>query len=955
MIVSIHANRIQLTIGAGLCGLLCNLLPYTLRDGVHLYWGGVFPLLASIALGPQFGLLAALLSQLPATILGVHPLFPVSSALEALAIGYVARRAQNWQHGEGIFWTAFAFPLLTIGLFFALPGHPLMPWAVLLAAPLQAILNVALAIIVLNVLGDREIFRFKLDLAHVRTIRLQLLSGMIVAGIAPFAFLTMEQAKQDERSQRLATTHRMRDIALQSSREIGSYIRQHRTAIVSTALALENGAWKDAQQAQELLARHHQLYPGLLTLLFTDADGLIQASHPLYDREGRRIPAAGISVAGRPYFQQPKQNGQSYVSGAFRGKGFGADPIVAISAPVRDQAGRFAGVVEGSLDLHDFLAWAQELEHREGVRAVLLDQDNVTVFASPAMGLRFLDPVDGPKLAALRQESTNFSHLATLSGHNWRLLLLRPIHQFLDAAAIVYRRTALWTLAAILLAIALVHFAGEFVNAPIEAVVQKLRSMPMDAPHPVEMKLPMGAPREIEGLARNLEIMSAGLAESYHGIRESLDERMRLNEELTRLFGELKQKAADLTQAKLRAEEANHAKAAFLTNISHEIRTPMNGLMGMLAILQDSHLNEEQQRRVQLAQDSASSLLALMNDMLTFSPGDGGSAEVARVEFVPSALVESIFNTYQNRGQDRGVQMSMYVDPSAKDLYLGDPARISQVLTQLVNNALKFTHRGSIRVALLGKNTLDDGREFRFEVSDTGIGVPAALQPRVFDPFTQADSSLTRRHGGAGIGLAVCKKIVGFLGGTMGMRSSEGIGSVFWFQIPLTRARKGTATPSRDPVEAASSAPETLRPRILIVEDNAVNQKVACRLVERGGFDYEIAGNGRIAIERLEASSYDAILMDCQMPEMDGYRATEEIRKRENGAQRVPIIAMTAHAMEGDRERCLQSGMDDYLTKPVNRQELLSVLHRWIGRFKDTTAPNSAAGTSPHLPKPTTP
>ncbi|MBS1827109.1 MAG: response regulator [Acidobacteria bacterium] len=941
-----RANReLQLAVLAGFCGLLCNLLPYTLHEGVYLYWGGLFPILATLALGPVEGMLAAVISQVPAQWYEDHWLSLVTSVAEAALVGFVARRGKSWQHGEGVFWAALACPLLATGFYFALPSHHILAWANLLKGPFQSLLNVAAAVLLLSLLGERELWGHRLELSHVRTIRLQMLSGMIVAAIAPFAFLTMQQARQAEARQKTLTLQRLEELSRQGVRELDAYLSLHRSAVLTAAAAME-GVWKQPQLAGDLLARHSQIYSGMLTMVFAGPDGRIEASHPLYDREGKSLPAAGVYVTERDYFQVPKLTGKAFVSAAFQGRGFGADPIVAVSAPVRDSAGRFVGVVEGSLNLQKFLDWTESLEHHEKVLAVLIDQKGNTVFASPGSGLTALDPVSAPTLASIQDERRYLSRMASLESYGWKLLVLRPIGQFWNATAREYRQTALWTLLAILLAMTLVHFTGNFVNAPIEAVIAKLRTMPMDEPQPIRMQLPVGAPREIEGLALHLEIMSAGMAESYRGMRESLDERVRLNDELTRLFGELKQKATDLKLAKTRAEEANHAKTAFLTNISHEIRTPMNGLMGMLAILQESTLTDEQLRRVQLAQDSAGALLSLMNDMLTFAPGDGGESETARVEFVPATLIEGVFNSHQQRGADRGLQMSLYVDPLAKEMYTGDPARISQVLTQLLNNAIKFTHRGSIRVALMGKEKTTEGMQFRFEVSDTGIGVPEELQTHIFEPFTQADSSLTRRHGGTGIGLAVCKKIVSALGGEIGMRSAEGIGSVFGFQIPLVRARRNATTPLPAIQPAKPPAANgSRRPRVLIVEDNSVNQKVASRLVERGGFEYAIAENGLEALEHLAATTFDAILMDCQMPVLDGYSATLQIRKNEKKGQHIPIIAMTAHAMEGDRERCIASGMDDYLTKPVNRQELLSVLERWIKR-------PAAAGTSPHLPTP---
>ncbi len=947
-----RASRVLvLTLAAGLCGFACNLLPYTLRDGVYLYWGGIFAILAALAFGPVEGMLAAVLSQLPAQWLEPHWLSLLTATAEAAVVGFVARRAKGGTQGEALFWVALASPLLSMGFYFALPMHPVAAWAVLLKSPFQSLLHVAVAVLLLNLAGDEEWRGMRLDVAHLRTIRLQLLSAMIVAAIAPFVFLTMEHGKQREREERDQTMRRLRELSQQCAREMDSYIGLHRSAILSAAAVLDDGKGRDLAKVQEMLARHSQIYDGILTMLYADASGTIRASFPVFDHDGKRLPSSAIRVVDREYFQAPRRTGKAFVSGVFQGKGFGSDPIIAVSAPVLDATGIFAGVVEGSLNLEKFVHWAENLERRDGVRAVLVDQNGKTIFASPASGLRHLEPVTRERMEALRNEKLHLSSSALVESQGWRLILLRPISQFLDVLSMEYRQMALWTLAVLLLSILLVHFTARFVNGPLEAIIAKLRAMPMDSPQPIRMELPRGAPREIVGLAHNLEIMSAGLAESYHGVRESLEERMRLNEELTRLFGELKQKASDLTQAKLRAEEANRAKTAFLTNISHEIRTPMNGLMGMLAILQDSSLSDEQQRRVQLAQDSASALLALMNDMLTFSPGDGGGTAVERVEFVPAKIVEGIYNTYLHRSVERGVQMSLYVDPEAKRLYAGDPSRISQILTQLVNNAIKFTQRGSIRIALLKKEKTAGKEEFRFEVSDTGIGVPEALQKHIFEPFTQADSSLTRRHGGTGIGLAVCKKIVTALGGVIGMRSAEGIGSLFWFQIAMQPVNRAAAPAT----ETASVPPAARKPRILIVEDNLVNQKVASRLVERGGFEFAIAENGKVALERLLVSSYDAVLMDCQMPEMDGYRATAEIRKREQAGEHIPIIAMTAHAMEGDRERCLQAGMDDYLTKPVNRQELLSALKRWIARPNANGALSPVAGeTSPRLPMPTT-
>jgi signal transduction histidine kinase/ActR/RegA family two-component response regulator len=490
----------------------------------------------------------------------------------------------------------------------------------------------------------------------------------------------------------------------------------------------------------------------------------------------------------------------------------------------------------------------------------------------------------------------------------------------------------------VLFAITMVRLVSDTVTKPLESIVQHLRSVSIDAPQSVHVDPPRTAPAEVHELARDLEMLSSGFVQSNRGLQESLDERMRLNEELTRLLLQLKQKASELSKAKGLAEEASRAKTAFLTNISHEIRTPLNGLIGMLTILLDSTLDDAQQRKAQLAYDSAESLLALMNGLLHLSHGDGASTEIERVQFFPSSIVDSMMATFERRAGERQLQLTTYVDPKARQQFSGDPAKLKQILNHMLDNAFKFTHRGSIRVAILAKEETEKGVQFRFEVSDTGVGVAADAQARLFQPFTQADPSLTRRHGGTGIGLALCKRIVDRLGGTIGMQSQQGIGSIFWFQVPLQRLDESKlkakpaapVTPAAEPVPQEPPQAPARSGSVLIVEDNLVNQKVASRLVQAAGYKTDVVGNGQLAVDAFEKTTYDAILMDCQMPVMDGYQATAEIRSRQQNGQHIPIIAVTAHAMEGDRERCLNAGMDDYLTKPISKVQLHATLEKWL-------------------------
>ncbi|MCC6362847.1 MAG: response regulator [Bryobacterales bacterium] len=348
-------------------------------------------------------------------------------------------------------------------------------------------------------------------------------------------------------------------------------------------------------------------------------------------------------------------------------------------------------------------------------------------------------------------------------------------------------------------------------------------------------------------------------------------------------------------------------------------------------ILLESPLDEEQRVNAKLAQDAANDLLNLMNGILNFSVGDGGARGVESIPFVPAMVLDGVVACYQAKVAAKGLTLSSYSDPKARSRFEGDPGRIREVLAHLVTNAIKFTNRGSIRVALAVKEETGSRVAFRFEVSDTDIGIAGAEQQRLFEPFTQADESTRRKQGGAGLGLAICRKLVAQLGGTIGVESKLGLGSLFWFQVTLARCDAPLREPEREAPTAAADRPRAAR--VLIVEDNPINQKVARRIVEHAGYEVELASNGKLALEALEGGAFDAVLMDCQMPEMDGYEATARIRAQTRW-ERLPIIAVTAHVMQGDRERCLAAGMDDYIPKPVNRNELLLKLERWVRSSK---------------------
>ncbi|MDN3922281.1 ATP-binding protein [Roseateles violae] len=434
----------------------------------------------------------------------------------------------------------------------------------------------------------------------------------------------------------------------------------------------------------------------------------------------------------------------------------------------------------------------------------------------------------------------------------------------------------------------------------------------------------------------------------WHGFLTDISRQRRDALELGRYRHHLEElveaRTAELAEATQAAEAASLAKSAFLANMSHEIRTPMNAIIGLTYLVQSDTTEPVQQERLQKVADAAEHLLSVINNVLDFSKIEAGKLQLEHSEFTVTQVLDNISSMLAQRAAEKRLQVKVDVEPRlAKQVLLGDAQRISEVLLNFAGNAVKFTEVGFVRLSARVERELGHALQLRFEVQDSGIGIAEDVQRRLFQDFEQADSSTTRRYGGTGLGLAICRRLAELMQGEVGVHSAPGLGSRFWFSLKVEKSEAAPAAAAPQP--RSHAARELLQQqfggtRVLLAEDNAVNQEVAVALLASAGIEVDVAADGQQALDMIGQRDYALVLMDVQMPVMDGLDATRAIRRTEIGRD-IPILAMTANAFAEERQRCLEAGMNDHVAKPVVAEQLFATLHLWFSRAAASRRPGS--------------
>jgi signal transduction histidine kinase len=795
--------------------MLANLFNLDVFGGTPMTFGGIFTLAATLHLGPWYGLVASLIAEVPGSV-RLHP-FHLQSfwtlathVLEVVAVGWFARRRFVPLVADAMYWSMFGIPILLLATH---NFEPTPMWALVMKSLMNGLLDVTLADLLT---GWPTLARwFAAAPARAQPLRLHLSRGFLLATAVPF--LTLNVAIDWIHSTRLQSEAGalIHETVTRVVGEADDFIDKHQGGVLTLANILQHDSSLDPSHATVLLREFHRVYPAFRLMTFTSRQGRVLAADPENFPDGRT--QIGSDNSDREYFKGTLATGRPYLSDVFISRQYmGADPIVVLTAPIKDADGSMKAMIHASLLCARFQDLGENLKSLKLSETVLLDRQNRVIFASPGAPFQPLEALTGsPLLSAAAQAHDGFyrwtrrpdsptaePRLASLgrTGAGWTLIISQPLSVVLAESANYYLVTAGWLLVGLLVSTVGAARMSAQLTRPVEGLVERVGTFVMGGSQagPAALSpatLAADAPLELAQLVQDFDSMAVRLNESYRELQSAVADRDRLNSQLANVLVDLeikvKERTAQLAEAKERAEESSRLKSEFLANMSHEIRTPMNGLMGLMDVVLETPLDAEQKDYLETARSSADTLLYILNDILDFSKIEAGKLELCPSPFSVAALLNEDLRMLDMVARNKGLELRCTVGEGIPQVVVADPIRLRQIILNLVNNAIKFTSKGFVEVRARladepsGAPSKVGGLTamIHFTVADSGIGMTEAQQRVIFDAFRQADGSTTRRYGGTGLGLSISKRLVEMMGGEIWVESQPGLGSAFHFTL----------------------------------------------------------------------------------------------------------------------------------------------------------------------------
>ncbi len=941
----LFVRSLALALIAGAVGDRLRAAGIELSDGNPLRLDGMLSMFVGLVAGPWWGALTAVVASVRTAWETQSPLVGLLAVSEVLTVTLLARRGWVPVLAGLSYWIALGIPILVIGLG-RLSGHDATE--IILASAgqtLSGLLNVVLAELLAGVPGPIQRLRTQTGPVGPKPLRTQLFHQLVPLAAIPLALLGLGLgglfARAAERAARAELAERVRLVG----HRVGDIVTEQELALGAVAARLgEDGPRASvATRGAVALAEEQRLRPRFTRLLLSDTAGRVlagagQATTAVpVDAAGptaATVPTDGTDVTLYTVVAEAVRSRRAQRSGVIVHPRLGPGPVVALTTPVLVPSGDVIAVVVGALDLSAVAEAVGGVVNRPTTSAVLTDAAGKVMLGAGPRHLAPLAPFEATAWAvATDAQPAGGSRALTASGTldrlGWTIHAHLPAKDVHEPVARLYALTAGWGLFTLVVAIPLVRLTAARVTGPLEQLVAASRAVSGEQ-RALALSPDPAAPSEVRELERGFESMVARLSESHEEVRAALADRERANAALSETLAELdervRERTAALAAATARAETASRTKSQFLANMSHEIRTPMNGVIGMTELLSATPLDASQREITDTIRSSGQILLAIINDVLDLSTIESGHLALDRTPFALGSVLSQAVKVVSPAATAKGLSLEVSADAAIPSQIVGDPLRLGQVLVNLLSNAVKFTDVGRVTVSTrLVPAAATAPAAIRIDVRDSGIGIEPERLSRLFQPFEQGDASMSRRFGGTGLGLAISKRLVELMDGRLWGQSQPGVGSTFSLELPLRAAE--TPQQSSRPVEASPPQPRSPSPlRVLIAEDNVVNQRVASRMLQKLGYQADVVENGRLAVEAAERQAYDVIFMDVQMPELDGLEATRRITAR---AGLSPwIIALTAHALEEDRQQCLAAGMNDFLSKPVQLNELTAALAR---------------------------